>query len=287
MREPWQFFWATGRSRSFLDNAPTYLTFLALGQGLHLPGEVVGVPHRSWPRSASAPCSWGRTPTSATRPNFMVKAIAEAGRVRMPSFFAYMLVQRRDSAPGVRRRDLAVLQGLRAIRADPRAHRGCGTRVRELSSWPCGTGYCGPSLHARGVDDPEVCRPDARPRIGTGATGRSRRSSRSPAHPALLLPVPPSSAPWEPHWSAATPVEAADSASAGERDPNRPAEERETQRSWHGMRLAAEAPGARGSQLGDGWPPDAAAPELRPVRGGPAHLGRSRGRKRANPDRIT
>ena len=45
VREPWQFFWATGALSSFLDNAPTYLTFLALAQGLGLPAEVVGVPH--------------------------------------------------------------------------------------------------------------------------------------------------------------------------------------------------------------------------------------------------
>ena len=45
MRAPWQFFWATGILSSFLDNAPTYLTFLALGQGLGLAREVVGVPH--------------------------------------------------------------------------------------------------------------------------------------------------------------------------------------------------------------------------------------------------
>ena len=35
VREPWQFFWASGLLSSVLDNAPTYLTFLALGQGLH------------------------------------------------------------------------------------------------------------------------------------------------------------------------------------------------------------------------------------------------------------
>ena len=29
--EPWQYFWASGSLSSFLDNAPTYLTFLALG----------------------------------------------------------------------------------------------------------------------------------------------------------------------------------------------------------------------------------------------------------------
>src|SRR5438094_9135931 len=44
IRRPWQFFWAAGTLSSFLDNAPTYLTFLALGQGLRLADEVVGVP---------------------------------------------------------------------------------------------------------------------------------------------------------------------------------------------------------------------------------------------------
>src|SRR5206468_3539161 len=45
VREPWQFFWAAGTLSSFLDNAPTYLTFLALAQGLHLTDEVAGVTH--------------------------------------------------------------------------------------------------------------------------------------------------------------------------------------------------------------------------------------------------
>src|SRR5437867_1330130 len=43
VRAPWQFFWATGVLSSFLDNAPTYLTFLALGQGLGLAREVADV----------------------------------------------------------------------------------------------------------------------------------------------------------------------------------------------------------------------------------------------------
>ncbi len=33
MTEPWQFFWATGVLSSFLDNAPTYLTFAATAAG--------------------------------------------------------------------------------------------------------------------------------------------------------------------------------------------------------------------------------------------------------------
>src|SRR6185295_237829 len=42
---PRQFFWAAGTLSSFLDNAPTYLTFLTIAQSLSLPSEVVGVTH--------------------------------------------------------------------------------------------------------------------------------------------------------------------------------------------------------------------------------------------------
>src|SRR5262249_37579865 len=45
VREPWQFFWASGLLSSVLDNAPTYLAFLALAQGTGLPREVAGVSH--------------------------------------------------------------------------------------------------------------------------------------------------------------------------------------------------------------------------------------------------
>lgn len=42
--EPWQFFWLTGILSAFLDNAPTYVTFLSLAQGLGLQADVVGIP---------------------------------------------------------------------------------------------------------------------------------------------------------------------------------------------------------------------------------------------------
>jgi Na+/H+ antiporter NhaD/arsenite permease-like protein len=90
VREPWQFFWATGVLSSFLDNAPTYLTFLALGQGLGLPAEVVGVPHVILAAISVSAVAMGANTYIGNAPNFMVKAIAEAGGVRMPSFFGYM-----------------------------------------------------------------------------------------------------------------------------------------------------------------------------------------------------
>ena len=89
--KPWQFFWATGLLSSFLDNAPTYLAFLALGQGLHLADEVVGMPHAILAAISVGAVFMGANTYIGNAPNFMVKAIAEASRVRMPSFFGYML----------------------------------------------------------------------------------------------------------------------------------------------------------------------------------------------------
>jgi Na+/H+ antiporter NhaD/arsenite permease-like protein len=91
LTEPWQFFWASGALSSFLDNAPTYLTFLALGQGLHMADEVVGVPHAILAAISVGAVFMGANTYIGNAPNFMVKAIAEASRVRMPSFFGYML----------------------------------------------------------------------------------------------------------------------------------------------------------------------------------------------------
>jgi Na+/H+ antiporter NhaD/arsenite permease-like protein len=91
VRAPWQFFWATGLLSSFLDNAPTYLTFLALGQGLRLPAEIVGVPADILVAISVGSVAMGANTYIGNAPNFMVKAIAEEAGVKMPSFFGYML----------------------------------------------------------------------------------------------------------------------------------------------------------------------------------------------------
>jgi Na+/H+ antiporter NhaD/arsenite permease-like protein len=90
VREPWQFFWTTGALSSFLDNAPTYLTFLALAQSLGLPAEVVGVPHVILAAISVGAVAMGANTYIGNAPNFMVKVIAETAGVRMPSFFGYM-----------------------------------------------------------------------------------------------------------------------------------------------------------------------------------------------------
>jgi Na+/H+ antiporter NhaD/arsenite permease-like protein len=95
--EPWQFFWATGSLSSFLDNAPTYLTFLSLAKGLNLPNDLGFVLNDGSGLSAAvlAAISCGAVFMGANSyigngPNFMVKSIAEEQGVKMPSFFGYM-----------------------------------------------------------------------------------------------------------------------------------------------------------------------------------------------------
>ena len=91
VRTPAQFFWAAGALSSFLDNAPTYLAFLALGQGLGLAREVVGVPEAILAAISVGSVAMGANTYIGNAPNFMVKSIADEAGVKMPSFAGYML----------------------------------------------------------------------------------------------------------------------------------------------------------------------------------------------------
>lgn len=91
VHEPWHFFWAAGAISSFLDNAPTYLVFLALGQGLRQGNEVAGVTHAILAGISVGAVSMGANTYIGNAPNFMVRSIAEEAGVKMPSFFGYML----------------------------------------------------------------------------------------------------------------------------------------------------------------------------------------------------
>lgn len=95
--EPWQFFWATGTLSSFLDNAPTYLSFTALASGLHGvdAGDLsrllaTGAGERLLAAISLGAVFMGAMTYIGNGPNFMVKAIAEEAGVRMPSFFGYL-----------------------------------------------------------------------------------------------------------------------------------------------------------------------------------------------------
>jgi Na+/H+ antiporter NhaD/arsenite permease-like protein len=90
VREPWHFFWLAGGLSSFLDNAPTYLTFLSLAQGLHLQPDVVGVPTKILEAISAGSVFMGANSYIGNGPNFMVKAIADHAGFKTPSFFGYM-----------------------------------------------------------------------------------------------------------------------------------------------------------------------------------------------------
>src|SRR3990172_7681930 len=76
---------------SFLDNAPTYLAFFSLAQGLPGPADVVGISAPVLKAISAGSVFMGANSYIGNAPNFMVKAIAEASGVAMPSFFGYMM----------------------------------------------------------------------------------------------------------------------------------------------------------------------------------------------------
>lgn len=97
---PLEFYFLTGVLSSFLDNAPTYLTFLAaaLGQqGLNLnqAADVVSFSAAHVPILAAISLGavfFGAATYIGNGPNFMIKAIAEHAKIRTPSFFGYILI---------------------------------------------------------------------------------------------------------------------------------------------------------------------------------------------------
>ena len=99
VQEPWQYFWVTGGLSSFLDNAPTYLTFFNTQLGQFYPGmaevDAVGrlmVEKTNYLLAVSAGAVFmGANTYIGNAPNFMVKAIAEEAGVAMPSFFGYLV----------------------------------------------------------------------------------------------------------------------------------------------------------------------------------------------------
>jgi len=95
---PAHYFWAVGSLSSFLDNAPTYLTFFnsALGKfylGMPEAEAVARLIVEKIPYLAAISAGavfMGANTYIGNAPNFMVKSIAEEAGVKMPSFFGYM-----------------------------------------------------------------------------------------------------------------------------------------------------------------------------------------------------
>lgn len=90
-----QFYYATGTLSSFLDNAPTAVSFYNLALGLHdfHPGEIIvaGIPEILLTAISVGAVFFGSMTYIGNGPNFMVKAIAEENKIDMPSFFGYMI----------------------------------------------------------------------------------------------------------------------------------------------------------------------------------------------------
>jgi len=98
LNAPWQYFWMSGGLSSFLDNAPTYLTFTAMASGLvgssseSLAGLLQSELGVALLRAISVGSVFmGANSYIGNGPNFMVKSIAEHNGVKMPSFGGYLL----------------------------------------------------------------------------------------------------------------------------------------------------------------------------------------------------
>lgn len=102
INQPWMFFWLSGGLSSFLDNAPTYLTFLNVAQSVtettitdftQAPALMVqGGPVLETLLKAISVGSvfMGANSYIGNGPNFMVKSITEESGLKLPSFFGYM-----------------------------------------------------------------------------------------------------------------------------------------------------------------------------------------------------
>ena len=99
VKQPYHYFWVTGALSSFLDNAPTYLTFFNTALGSFFSGmpEPQAVPLLMTEKTlyleaiSAGAVFFGAVSYIGNAPNFMVRSIAEEAGTPMPSFFGYIL----------------------------------------------------------------------------------------------------------------------------------------------------------------------------------------------------
>jgi Na+/H+ antiporter NhaD/arsenite permease-like protein len=99
VKDPFHYFWITGALSSFLDNAPTYLTFFNTALGSFYSGmtEAQAVPLLMGENAvylkaiSTGAVFFGACSYIGNAPNFMVRSISEEAGTPMPSFFGYML----------------------------------------------------------------------------------------------------------------------------------------------------------------------------------------------------
>ena len=98
VRSPAHYFWVTGLLSSFLDNAPTYLTFFNTALGGFFAGlqESQAVPLLMSEKAiylkaiSTGAVFFGACSYIGNAPNFMVRSISEEAGTPMPSFFGYI-----------------------------------------------------------------------------------------------------------------------------------------------------------------------------------------------------
>lgn len=95
LTQPSHYYYATGLLSSFLDNAPTAVSFhnLALGMVDQFPAAnlVAKIPESLLKAISLGAVFFGAMTYIGNGPNFMVKAIAEENKINMPSFFGYII----------------------------------------------------------------------------------------------------------------------------------------------------------------------------------------------------
>lgn len=94
----WQYYYATGALSSFLDNTPTAVAFHSMATGLSPEvmasmgtTMVAGIPEVLLKAICISAVFFGSMTYIGNGPNFMVKSIAQANGIEMPSFFGYMI----------------------------------------------------------------------------------------------------------------------------------------------------------------------------------------------------
>ncbi len=83
------YFWCTGVLSSFLDNAPTYVVFFNTAGGD--AAELMTTGAQTLLAISMGAVFMGANTYIGNAPNFMVKSIAEENKIKMPSFFGYMI----------------------------------------------------------------------------------------------------------------------------------------------------------------------------------------------------
>ena len=102
LKSPAHYYFASGALSGFLDNTPTYANFFDLIRSI-VPAEIPATEQVDWMTDTENPAYsllvvaislgsvfFGALTYIGNGPNFMVKSIAEAENVKMPSFFGYI-----------------------------------------------------------------------------------------------------------------------------------------------------------------------------------------------------